>query len=629
MDGQDAVKWFRKRRAARLGFKTTERFDSGYESRVMGIAKTDEANSKAVRRYKKRRQARLDARKIRLDDDNENMTGPKRGGGHGNTKIPFGLCQREGIEIQPGWTPKDAWEALEDKGYNPGEVYKNLKATGKAGNSGGKAESTTTVAKPTKMSVKEANKVSREYSDVRKKFLDSQTDLRIARSKVQGDEYSIQLYEEERIPKAQKEYDDAKKAYDKIKTGKTSKQLEEEKKAVEKEADDLIAFSGSLTRKPPDVGSPERERWEKAMLGSAEEVIGPPPEEGTEERERWNRWAFDTMAYDIGVIAQKKMFGQVNEVLDRIRKLDEEKNKMASLESKKAALDKFNAKLNELKELKSINEKKAAEAEAATNESERYLKENADKYRDAVNSKFPTYEDCKTFEDVEEKLRANGCVGHDKRVNFEGLTIDSAIFAARSINEFYDKVPEMKMRLGEIWAENLDYGTYAGSVGCTEILLNMREFGNLAKMEESWEKDVNSGFHPEGTSTSAILYHEMAHQMDSFLTQVLRKDDLQQHWTNRKNISTVILEEVSNNLGMSPDKVKKEVSGYAEKQAVLDAADDRTIKQAGFYNGRDVEFFAEAIAEYIGSPKPRRVAVEVWNCLQKYIQQANGKELEK
>lgn len=67
-----------------------------------------------------------DVRMDEPDDDESNG-----GGGHGNTKIPFGLCQREGIEIQNGWTPKDAWKALEGEGYSASETYKELKETGK------------------------------------------------------------------------------------------------------------------------------------------------------------------------------------------------------------------------------------------------------------------------------------------------------------------------------------------------------------------------------------------------------------------------------------------------------------------------------------------------------------------
>lgn len=86
----------------------------------------------AVKEYKKRRRARLAANILRLDDDEETNNQNQGKGNHGNTRIPFGLCQREGIQIGKGWTPKDAWNALEGKGYSASSVYSELKKTGKA-----------------------------------------------------------------------------------------------------------------------------------------------------------------------------------------------------------------------------------------------------------------------------------------------------------------------------------------------------------------------------------------------------------------------------------------------------------------------------------------------------------------
>lgn len=85
-------------------------------------------DTKAIAAYKKRRIQRLRARFDADEDENGNSSSR---GGHGNTKIPFGLCQREGIKVDPNWTPKDAWNALEGKGYSASETYKSLKATGK------------------------------------------------------------------------------------------------------------------------------------------------------------------------------------------------------------------------------------------------------------------------------------------------------------------------------------------------------------------------------------------------------------------------------------------------------------------------------------------------------------------
>lgn len=82
-------------------------------------------------------------RNTNFDADEETNAGSNNsgsGGGHGNTRIPYGLCQREGIDIQPDWTPADAWKALEGKGYSAGEVYKELKKTGKVGGKPGGSE---------------------------------------------------------------------------------------------------------------------------------------------------------------------------------------------------------------------------------------------------------------------------------------------------------------------------------------------------------------------------------------------------------------------------------------------------------------------------------------------------------
>jgi len=72
--------------------------------------------NRIIKEFWKRRKYRLSDRGIRLDSKK----------GHGNTKLPFGLCKKEGIEIKPDWTPKDAWDALKGKGYDPGEEYKKL-----------------------------------------------------------------------------------------------------------------------------------------------------------------------------------------------------------------------------------------------------------------------------------------------------------------------------------------------------------------------------------------------------------------------------------------------------------------------------------------------------------------------
>ena len=109
----------------------------------------------AVTLYRKRREERLAARGIKIKKkqyrkgkDGKRLTEPERkaayhndddgeesqqnngseGGSHGNTRLPFGLCLKYGIEIGAGWTPHDAWEALAGKGITPDGIYRKLKA---------------------------------------------------------------------------------------------------------------------------------------------------------------------------------------------------------------------------------------------------------------------------------------------------------------------------------------------------------------------------------------------------------------------------------------------------------------------------------------------------------------------
>lgn len=49
--------------------------------------------------------------------------------GGGNTRLPFGLCERFGIKLPKGATPRQAWEALKkEKGITSEAVYSALKS---------------------------------------------------------------------------------------------------------------------------------------------------------------------------------------------------------------------------------------------------------------------------------------------------------------------------------------------------------------------------------------------------------------------------------------------------------------------------------------------------------------------
>ena len=80
----------------------------------------------AVIEYRKRRQMRLDARSEGEEARSTNQQN-QRPVNHGNTKLPFGLCKKYGIAVEKGWTPRDAWSALADKGVTPNDEFSKRK----------------------------------------------------------------------------------------------------------------------------------------------------------------------------------------------------------------------------------------------------------------------------------------------------------------------------------------------------------------------------------------------------------------------------------------------------------------------------------------------------------------------
>lgn len=77
----------------------------------------------SIEKFRYRRELRLRKRafKARFDADEENGSS----GGHGNTKLPYGIAKSKGIDTN-GMSPKEVWQALEGEGVSAKEEYKKL-----------------------------------------------------------------------------------------------------------------------------------------------------------------------------------------------------------------------------------------------------------------------------------------------------------------------------------------------------------------------------------------------------------------------------------------------------------------------------------------------------------------------
>lgn len=97
--------------------------------------------NKSVEKWKKRREERLRARGIRLDEksrfdapnnNNNNGGGEEGGGGGASTRLPYGIAKSMGLDTT-GMSPSEVWAMLGKSGISAKEEYRKLKERGGGG----------------------------------------------------------------------------------------------------------------------------------------------------------------------------------------------------------------------------------------------------------------------------------------------------------------------------------------------------------------------------------------------------------------------------------------------------------------------------------------------------------------
>lgn len=453
----------------------------------------------AIERFRRRRNIRLVLRlDARFDDDEDEESGGNKGGGHGNTRIPYGLCQREGIEIQAGWSPSDAWEALKGKGYSAKEVYSELKKTGKVPSGGSQAPS-----KPKKLS-------DSEFSEAKKKY-------------------------QEALDKAKKEFD---------------KETEDKLKEVE----------GRRSEKRNEFEQNRRE-WGKTTR------------ERQDKEEEMHRTGNENLRSEVDDLYEKERLARekLDKSYEEYKKIDDEYSSVA----RRGVEHEFEKRMFDSPEGKA--------------------------YRDAVISRYPSYDDCDDVSHVEERMHATGSMEPGGRVRLTGMPIEEARKVGRSVDDFCERCPAMKGHIRAIEMDKLGSETYAHEMA-SAIGLNSTWYTNSEKFTKQYESDLRSKFHPEGTSTESVLYHELTHCLETYVNNKSRLIGGSYGYkilNKNEDLSSKILHAVSKKMKKNINDVKREVSRYAGKMYV------------DGYRPRHAEFLAEAYSEYLTSPNPRPVAMEV------------------
>lgn len=108
--------------------------------------------------------------------------------------------------------------------------------------------------------------------------------------------------------------------------------------------------------------------------------------------------------------------------------------------------------------------------------------------------------------------------------------------------------------------------------------------------EEIYQKSVEKGYHPEGTNFNSVVAHELGHAIDIYYNKTSNSPTSYSFDLKREVNYNLRQNDKDFNL-FDTETLRKGLSDYATKD--------------------DAEFFAEAMAEYICSPSPRKIATAV------------------
>ena len=212
-----------------------------------------------------------------------------------------------------------------------------------------------------------------------------------------------------------------------------------------------------------------------------------------------------------------------------------------------------------------------------------------DDYKDRMRMLSSAITECRTSRSMETK------------VNESGLFITHADIAempysmARHVLMGYFNVllgyPFMAGRIGAMSVyRTRGRGAIArcSMMGTGEVTFNLYYYKNPARFNETMRRCEATGYHPENTTWKSVVYHELGHTLDGYLTKLgicgmTRTGD-------PVPLSRYVRKHTLRSLGMKVSQIREESSGYA--------------------GNRICEWFAECFCEYQESPTPRRMCVE-------------------
>lgn len=233
---------------------------------------------------------------------------------------------------------------------------------------------------------------------------------------------------------------------------------------------------------------------------------------------------------------------------------------------------------------------------------------------------------CKTVEEVNDLLNSAKVFrkisdwgdGVYSQADLTGCDLDSAKAIAAAYEQIFSRFPQLKGRLDapDAYPVGMKDSTYAWCFirdgGKVQVNPGPERFGNWKKIVQSYEQDVITGWHPEGTTAESIVAHEIGHAIDGLLAREGTLGGVAADGSYRYASSTLKNTIMKRAAKKDPDIAQEmEIDRWLKDNATV----MHHVSEYATQNNR--EWFAECFAEYITSANPRTVASEF------------GKELEK
>lgn len=222
----------------------------------------------------------------------------------------------------------------------------------------------------------------------------------------------------------------------------------------------------------------------------------------------------------------------------------------------------------------------------------------------AILKKCQSAEDCETTQEAMDYLRArnlfkerDSLYERDRMMSLDGVDTECATGVVKHVEKLIEDYPALKGKFDGIQTESCkgtpQESSYAYASRATGmVVLNTDYYGDSVKMNERFQKSVDSEYHPM-VDYHSVIDHEFAHQIENILNaqgngKTRVSDEVMKATVKRMNSGKYVKSDEI--------KIRNGVSGYAAENQGITVKNGKQYENKAY--GRNTEFLAEAFSAY-------------------------------